>query len=104
LTHPRICIYNLYIANTNVNNTFLHIADKNNTTTTLIFIGLNKAVQVSNIKTSTKIRNSSNLEITKIINIYYTLQRKWTPQKDSARKKSDVLKQMYFNESTTKMQ
>jgi hypothetical protein len=49
---------NLHIntANTYINNTSFHIADKNYTTTP-ISIGLNKTTQVSNIKTTTKIQN-----------------------------------------------
>jgi hypothetical protein len=37
---------------------YLHIADKNNyNTTTLMFMGLNKTTQVSNIKATTSIQN-----------------------------------------------
>jgi hypothetical protein len=79
-----ISIYGIYIAN--INNTSLHIADKNNNTTP-IFIGLNKTTQVNNIKTTTKIKNLSNLSnlaISKIINIYYTSQKTRTPHEEGS--------------------
>jgi hypothetical protein len=41
----------------NINDTSLHIADKNNDTTTPMFIGLNKTIKVSDIKATTKIQN-----------------------------------------------
>jgi hypothetical protein len=40
-----------------------------------MFIGVNKTTQVSNIKATTKIQNLYNLTITRIINIYYMLQK-----------------------------
>jgi hypothetical protein len=61
---------------------YLHIADKiNDNNTTLMFIGLHKTTQVSNIKATTKIQN---LTIARIINIYYTLQKTWMPQEENS--------------------
>jgi hypothetical protein len=56
-------------------------------------------INTSNIKTTTKIKNLSNLTITKIINIYYTIHKTWTPQKEGSEReeRSGLLKQMYFN-------
>jgi hypothetical protein len=55
----KITYRHINIANTYINNTSLHIADKNNNhnNTTPISIGLNKTTQVCNIKTITKIQN-----------------------------------------------
>jgi hypothetical protein len=47
------------MANTYINNTSLHTADKNNNNNNItpIFIGLNKTIQVSDIKTTTNIQH-----------------------------------------------
>jgi hypothetical protein len=67
----------------------------NNDNTTPIFIGLNKTTRVSNIKTTTKMQN---LTITRLINIYDTLQKTRTPQQENiAGKDIELCSQMYFS-------
>jgi hypothetical protein len=54
----KITYRHIKIVNTYINNTSLHIADKNNNNNnTLIFIGLNETTEVSNIKATTRIQN-----------------------------------------------
>jgi hypothetical protein len=56
-----------------------------------MFIELNKTTQVSNIKPITKIQN---LTITKIINIYYTLQKTRIPQEETVQER---IKELFSN-------